>query len=282
MTTLAATSPDRDFPAGGAARRGWADHVLAGSGVLWFLAAAAGQWVFVFYVAAHYIPILARDGMPGLENTQLPDGYVPGDLVGNLAIAFHVLIAIVIIGGGPLQLIPQLRSRLPGFHRALGRTYMFAAVTTSLAGLYLVWTRGVPGGLLGHVAISLDAALIIAFAAIAVTFAIRRSIDRHRRWAMRLFMVVSAVWFFRIGMMFWFMTTGGVGIDPETFTGPFITFIYFGQMAVPLAVLQIYFNAQDARTAAPKLAAAALVLAATAVTAIGSFAATMGMWLPRL
>lgn len=238
--------------------------------------------MFVYYVAAYYIPVLAFKGLPGLGETTLPEGYVAGDLIGNLAIAFHVLVAIIIIGGGPLQLIPQIRYRFPKFHRYLGRIYMTTAVLTSIAGLYLVWSRGVPGGMVGHVAITIDAILIMVFAAIAIRFAMLRQIDRHRRWAMRLFMVVSAVWFFRIGIMFWFMTTGGIGINPETFEGPFLTFLYFGQMAIPLAVLQLYFWAQDVERAGPKFFAATVVLVATGVTAVGSFAATMGMWLPRL
>ena len=260
----------------------WPKRLLASSGVLWFFVAAIGQWIFVYYVAAYYIPFLAKNGVAGLEASHLPEGFVAGDLAGNIAIATHVLIAIIIIGGGPLQLIPPIRNRFPAFHRMVGRTYMTAAVITSIAGLYMVWTRGVPGGPLAPYAISLDAVLIFIFAAIAVRFAIKRKIDRHRRWAMRLFMVVSAVWFFRIGMMFWFMATGGVGIDPETFTGPFITFIYFGQMFVPLLFLEIYFRAQDSQSAGLKLSATFLVLLATMVTAIGTFAATMGMWLPRL
>jgi hypothetical protein len=256
--------------------------LLAASGVLWFLAAAVGQWLFVYYVAAYYSPRLFQNGLPGLADTTLPHGFVAGDLAGNLAIAFHVLVAIIIIGGGPLQLIPQIRNRFPAFHRYAGRLYMSTAVLTSIAGLYLVWTRGVLGGMAGHIAISLDAVLIMIFAATAIRFAMLRQIDRHRRWAMRLFMVVSAVWFFRIGLMFWFMTTGGIGIDPETFTGPFLTVMYFAQMALPLLVLELYFRAQDHDRAAPKLAAALLVLCATGVTAMGSFAATMGMWLPQL
>ena len=260
----------------------WPDRVLGFSGVLWFLVAAIGQWIFVLYVAAYYVPFLAKSGLPGLEHTTLPDGYVAGDVVGNIAIAFHVIIAIIIIGGGPLQLIPALRKRFPAFHRGVGRVYMTTAIMTCTAGLYLVWTRGVPGGVLAPYAISLDAVLIFIFAAIALRFAVARKIDQHRRWAMRLFMVVSAVWFFRIGMMFWFMATGGVGIDVETLTGPFINFIYFGQMFVPLLFLEIYFRAQDHHAAAPKIAATALILIATGVTAIGAFAATMGMWLPRL
>ncbi|WP_375202964.1 DUF2306 domain-containing protein [Hyphococcus sp.] len=285
MTTLFETSPAMPSSAGHAASRQsgrWPHRLLGFSGVLWFLAAAAGQSIFVYYVAASYIPALAQNGYPGLADTALPKGYVAGDLIGNLAIAFHVLIAIVIIGGGPLQLTPQIRNRFPAFHRYLGRIYVVTAAVTSAAGLHLVWTRGVPGGMIGHIAISLDAVLIWICAAIAVRFAMTRQIDRHRRWAMRLFMVASAVWFFRIGLMFWFMTTGGIGIDPETFEGPFLTFMYFAQMAIPLLVLQLYFHAQDSRRAGLKLAAALVVLAATGVTALGSFAATMGMWLPRL
>lgn len=262
--------------------RNAAHKALMFSGGAWFLAAAIGQWIFVYYVAAYFIPILANHGLPGLGDTHLPNGHVPGDLAGNLAIAAHVLIAIIIIGGGPLQLIPAIRNRFPWFHRYVGRTYMLFAVLTSCAGLYLVWTRGVPGGLLAPYAISLDAILIIVFAVIAVRFAILRQIDKHRRWAMRLYMVVSAVWFFRIGLMFWFMTTGGVGIDTATFTGPALTAIYFGQMFIPLAILQLYFTAQDSSRSWTKLVATLTVLISAAVTAIGTFAATMGMWLPKL
>ncbi|MEL7487413.1 MAG: DUF2306 domain-containing protein [Pseudomonadota bacterium] len=272
--------PSSQIAAGDGGR--WPDRILKGAGVLWFFAAAVGQWIFVYYIAAHYIPILARKGLPGMDETNVPDGYVPGDAIGNIAIVFHVLVAIIIIGGGPLQLISAIRNRIPAFHRYLGRAYMTTAILTSVAGLHLVWTRGVPGGPLAPYAISLDAVLIAICALVALRFAVMRRFDQHRRWAMRLFMVSSAVWFFRIGLMFWFMTTGGAGIDTETFTGPFITFIYFGQMAVPLFVLQIYFQAQDGEGVALKFAASGLVVAATAVTAVGSFAATMGMWLPRL
>jgi len=257
-------------------------RILTGSGILWFLVAAIGQWIFIYYIAAHYIPILAVDGLPGMDKTSVPDGYVPGDLIGNIAIVFHVLVAIIIIGGGTLQLTPQIRNSLPIFHHIMGRTYVTAAVLTSIAGLHLVWTRGVPGGRIAHYAISLDAVLIILFAAIAVYCAILGKFESHRRWAMRLFMASSAVWFFRIGLMAWFATTGGIGIDLETFRGPFITFIYFGQMFIPLFFLQLYFWAQDSKVAAFKVFISLLIVSAAALTAIGIFAATMGMWLPNL
>ncbi|WP_262693706.1 DUF2306 domain-containing protein [Kordiimonas aquimaris] len=260
----------------------WPDRMVRYSGIAWFLAAAIGQWIFVFYVVLQYIPELVQFGLPGLANTTLPDGYIAGDMAGNLAIAAHVLIAIIIIGSGPLQFIPHIRNRFPRFHRYVGRVYIVMASITSIAGLYIVWTRGVPGGLVGHLAISLDAVLILAFGGLAINFATKRQIDRHRRWAMRLFMVVSAVWFFRIGLMFWFITTGGIGINPETFEGPFLTFMYFGQMAIPLLILEAYFLAQRSKNNALKSSVAVVLILATGAILVGTFAATMGMWFPRL
>ncbi len=260
----------------------WPDRTLKYSSIAWFLAAAIGQWIFVLYVALQYIPELAQFGLPGLANTTLPQGYVAGDMMGNLAIASHVLVAVIIIGSGPLQLIPQIRNRFPRFHRYVGRVYISMATITSIAGLYLVWTRGVPGGMAGHIAISLDAVLILVFGGLAINFAIKRQISRHRRWAMRLFMVVSAVWFFRIGLMFWFITTGGIGINPSTFEGPFLTFMYFGQMAIPLLILESYFFAQRSKSPAVKSTVATVLVLATGATLLGTFAATMGMWLPRV
>ena len=100
---------------------------------LWFVVAVIGHWIFVAYVAGYYLPILSRSGMPGLQNAHLFNGYIPGDTVGNIAVTGHILIAIILLGGGPLQLIPQIRARFPAFHRALGRTYMLTAVTSAAA-----------------------------------------------------------------------------------------------------------------------------------------------------
>ena len=255
---------------------------LATSGQTWFTAAFIGQWIFVYYVVAYYIPILRHQGFAGLADTHLPHGYVSGDFWGNFAIAAHLVIAIVVVGGGTLQLIPWIRNNYPAFHRYLGRTYVTFAVLTSVAGLYLVWTRGVLGGPLAHVGISLDALLIIAFSFIAVRYALQRNYRLHRRWALRLFMVVSAVWFFRISLMAWFALTGGIGIDVETFTGPFITFLYFAQMFIPLAFLELYLRATDGSNRRIKYVAAWLIFAAAALTAFGTVVATMGMWLPRM
>ncbi len=37
----------------------------------------------------------------------------------------------------------------------------------------------------------------------ALRYALARNIDAHKRWAVRTFIVVSGVWFFRVGLMLW-------------------------------------------------------------------------------
>lgn len=259
-----------------------ANTILKGTGVLWFLTAVIGQWIFVYYIAGYFGPLLLQGGLEGLKETHLPHGYAAGDFIGNLAVAAHLVLAVIIVGGGPLQLMPFIRNRFPTFHHWNGRVYLLAVVATSIAGLFIVWTRGTVGGLPGLYGISLDAVLIIVFAAITVRYAIAREIDTHRRWAMRLFMVVSAVWFFRIGLMGWVLLTGGAGVDFETFTGPYLTFLFFGQYFVPLIFLELYQRAQDQTGASGKIIMAVVVVGLTGLTAVGIFGATMGMWLPRL
>ncbi len=259
-----------------------AHKALRGAAMTWFAVAAVGHFLFALYIVGHFGARIFTGGLEALGETDLTGGFVPGELLGNLAVAAHVLLAVIVIGGGPLQLMPGIRRRFPAFHRWLGRTYMVAAVVAALAGFYMIWTRGTVGGIVNNVGVSLDAVLIVVFAAIALRHAMARNIAAHRRWALRLFMVASAVWFFRIGFMAWMMLTGGAGIDMATFTGPFPYVMSFAQYLLPLAVLELYFRAQDSSSGPAKAAVAATIFAFTALTALGVFGATTGMWLPHL
>lgn len=248
----------------------------------WFAIAAAGHWIFLIYILAVLYPPLASQGLQGLEGLHLPSGFREGDTAGNIVAASHVLLAAIVIGGGPLQLLPALRRTYPTFHRYLGRTYLSAAVISALGGLHIVWTRGTVGNALSHVAISGDALLILIFAAMAIRHAVARRIEIHQRWALRLFMAASAVWFFRVGLMGWFALTGGIGIDSATFTGPYLSFLGFAQYLLPLAMLEWHFRCKRLAGGVEQALFAGTLLALTAFMALGIFAATMGMWLPRL
>lgn len=249
------------------------------SAQFWFLVAVLGQWIFVYYVASHYLG-LANDGkFYSAENS----GYIQGDVLGNIALVLHLSAAVVILFGGTLQLMPQVREKYPVFHRWTGRTYVVTAMATSVGGLYMLWTREIPGGLVMGLGMSLDAVLILVFGALAWKEALVRNIKAHRRWALRLFMVVSAVWFFRVGFMAWVMINQGpVGFDPGTFTGPFITFWVFAQYMLPLAFLELYFRAQESRVVVVKIATASLLSIATLLMGFGVFGAVVGMWFPEL
>ena len=243
---------------------------------------ALGQLIFALYVVGFYGGAWLQ-GAPETWNKVLPHGYVAGDALGNLILAVHLGFAVVITLGGSLQLLPALRRRAPRLHRWNGRLYLFSALLLSLGGLVLLWTRDRVGDLPQHLAISLNALLILGFGLAALRTAVARRFDAHRRWALRLYLAVSGVWFFRIGLMFWLVANRGpAGFDPATFSGPFLTFLAFAQYLLPLALLELYLRAQQNRRGLVKLATAALLALATLVMAAGIAAASLLMWLPRL
>jgi len=255
---------------------------LEASARLWWGVTALGQWIFAGYVAAHFGPLLLLEGIDGLKRTGLANGFIPGDTVGNFTVAGHLVLAAFIMSAGPLQLVPQIRSHFPRFHRGLGRMYLLSVVTSAVAGLYLIWTRPLFGPLVNNIATSLDGVLIIVFATIAVRYAMARDISAHRRWALRLFMVASSVWFLRIGFRVWTFLTGGIGIDDKTFSGPFVSIWHFGQYLLPLAFLELYLRARDAGSTAARLTVAAGLVVLTMLMGIGLFLVTTRTWLPRI
>ncbi len=257
-------------------------NLLSLSAAAWVIVAVAGQWIFAAYLVLFYGGTALRGNLEAWGQGG-PHGIIEGDPIGNVAMAIHVLIAIVIMIGGPLQLIPQIRKYVPKFHRVSGRIYLVTAVLVSIAGVYMIWTRGTVGGVILYVANTIDAALIITFGLLAWRTAVARNFKTHRKWTLRLFMVVSAVWFYRIGLMFWLgVNKNPVGIDLETFTGPFLTFLAFAQYLLPLAILELYFYAKASSNSIGKIAMSVGLILATLVTGMGIFIATIGMWLPKI
>jgi hypothetical protein len=250
-----------------------ARRTLETSARLWFLTAVAGQWMFAAHVAAFYGGAALRGDLAHW-NLVLPHGYVEGETFGNAAVAAHLVLAFLVLVGGPLQFVAGVRARLPRVHRWIGRVYLVTAMTTALVGLYMLMTRGTIGDLPQHIAICLNALLIVMFGGFAWLAALSRDFAAHRRWVLRLFLAVGGVWFFRVGFMAWVGYNGApVGFDPNTFTGPFLTFLSFAQTLLPLAVLELYFRAQQAYAPAAKLAVAAGVAVLTFVMGFGIFVA---------
>lgn len=255
---------------------------LQWAAAFWTAVAVSGQFIFVSYVTTVYGGAALRHDLSGW-NVVMQGGYIAGDTRGNLAIGAHLLLAVLVMLGGALQLIPGLRARAPAFHRWNGRLYLAGAVVASVTGLYMVWFRGAVGDFTQHLGVSLNGILIIAFAGMALRTAMARRFAEHRRWALRLFLAVSGVWFFRIMLMFWIAAHGRpVGFDPKTFVGVFLSVLSFAQYLLPLAVLELYLRCKERGTAAAQYSMAGLLLVLALATAAGVAVATMGMWLPRM
>ena len=256
-----------------------ADGALKAAARFWFVVAVIGQLVFGFATASFYGLTALRGDYHGWRITQ---GHVAGNMLGNSAVALHLIAAVIIMLAGAVQLVPQVRSCFPVFHRWNGRIYMLAALALSFAGVYMTW-RGSVGDTSQHIGGSLNAVLIWLFAGMALRYALARDFKMHRRWALRLFLVVSAAWFFRIVVFLSFLVFGGpVGFDPTTFRGPFISFMSFGQYLLPLAVLELYLRAQDRPGALRRMAMAAVLFVVTVAMGVGIFAVTMAFWAPEV
>lgn len=259
----------------------WPQRLLSLSAKFWFVIAAIGQWLFVYYILLAYGPRTASGNFASWDETGLIEGYTQGDWLGNLGFISHVLLAVIVMGGGTMQLVPALRKRFPAVHRWTGRTYLAVAVFMAVGGIALTWVRGSRLNDIGALGTTIDGILILVAAAFALRFAIARRIDTHRRWAMRLFIFASGVWFTRVGYMGWAMLTGGAGIS-RSLDGPFDLFIAYGSWAVPWLILELYMRACDSRSAGFKLAMTGVVTAGALFTAVGVFGAWMMMWSPHI
>ena len=248
----------------------------------WFGVMVIGQLIFAFTVASFYGMTAMRGDLLAWRKS-VTHGYIPGDTMGNLAIVVHLTSAVVVILAGLIQLVPKVRELAPSLHRWNGRLYVVTAFAISLAGLYMTWIRGSVGDLVQHLGSSLMAVLIMVCAVMALRYALARDFKTHRRWALRLYVVVSASLFIRaVFFLSVLLNHGPFGFDPATFSGPFLTFMIFAQYLVPLAVLELYLRTQDGGGAVGRFAMATGLFVLSVGLGAGIFAVTMGAWLPSI
>ncbi|HYD73182.1 MAG TPA: DUF2306 domain-containing protein [Candidatus Binatia bacterium] len=242
---------------------------LDAAAAFWFAVMLIGQWIFVYYIAAFYGGATLSGDFAAWNEHPFVRGHVPGDTIGNLAFASHVMLAIVITFGGTLQLLPQIRARAAWLHRWNGRIFLVTSIAVSLAGFYMVWLREGATPEFHDLSISFNGALILLFAALAWRTAAARNITSHRRWALRTLMVVNGVYFIRLIFSGWILLTQS---EPST-----VTFYVFelASFLLPLAILELYLRARDGGGPVLRTIATAAVFGATAYMVIGTFAFTM-------
>jgi len=258
-----------------------ADAALKTAARFWFIVFGASQLVFIAYVIAFYGGAAIRGDLQAW-NRVIPSGYTPGHPMSNAAVAVHLFVAVAIMAAGPLQLIPQIRQRAPRFHHWNGRLYATSLFMISVTGLQMIWSRA-DASVAQYVGTGLHAVLIMSFAALTVRYAIARDLTAHRRWALRLFMVVNAGLFFRIGLLQWvFLYKGPVGFDPKTFAGPFLSVWSIADYVLPLVILEIYLHARDRGGVTSRFATAVVLMMLTIAMGLGISTAATLLWAPRI
>lgn len=253
--------------------------VVAGA---WLFVAAVGQLLMAAYVASFYGRSLLAGTPEAWNDGPMRHAHVAGDGFGNVVMGTHLVFTVAVVVAGLMQLLPPLRRRFPVVHRWTGRLYLLAAVTLAVGGLFLVGSRS-EDGFGGSLGTSLNAVVILVFAFMALRTALVRRIDAHRRWALRLFIAVSGVWFFRLIVFGWIAYhQGAVGFDPVTFKGPFLSFASFAMLLLPLAILELYLWASARGGAWQRRAVLAVMCGATVLTGWGIFATAVMLWLPLM
>jgi hypothetical protein len=259
-----------------------ADKSLRAAARFWFVVALVGQFAFAFSTAAFY-GLTALRGNFQAWNKILANGYEAGATMGNAALAGHILFATVISIAGALQLIPGIRNRFPAFHRWNGRLFVLAAFTQAISGIYLTLSgRRLVGDVTQHVVSIFGAVLIMFCAGMALRYAMARDFTTHRRWALRLFLVASGSWFFRLGFFLTLALFGPIGFDQTTFSGPLLTFWTFAQYLLPLGVLELYLFAQEQPGALRRMATAGVLFVLTLAMGAGIALVTVASWVPNV
>lgn len=193
----------------------------------------------------------ARFGLRGLgldlsEETYI---YTTDKLWPNLAIFSHMALGAVVMGFAPLQLVRQLRHRVPWLHRMTGRVIVGGSIIVALGGLVYIGLRGTIAGPLMDVGFALYGLLMLGAAVQTFRHARAGEIEQHSEWALRLFVLVMGSLIFRLHYVIWYILTDGLWSN-EALTGPFDQVQYFAFYLPYLIGLELWIRRRRALRAA--------------------------------
>jgi len=248
---------------------------------LCFVVIAASQLLFITYITKFYGGSAFSNNTESWSEMSIK-GYVEGDSIGNFVFATHLILAVVITISGLIQLVPWIRENWLRIHKYSGRIYIYTATILSLGGLYLVWIREAILSINGAIAISLNALLIFLFSFMTIIKARSGQIKSHRKWALRTFIVVSGVWFFRIGFMAWIMIHQEAKWSTENLDGPFDLVWSYANYLLPLTILEMYFYLSEKQEKSKDYILSVILILCLMVICIGTVGSYMIMWGPNM
>lgn len=246
----------------------------------WFVAALAGQWAFAIYILCVYVtPWFTNIDIGEVTPTQ---GYHTANSFDYAMFFAHIVPAAYLSLFGAMQLIPSLRKKYPNLHRWNGRIFFTLGISGALTGLYLQWGVGLRLSDIGALGITLNGILIPIAIFFAWKHAINRRMQDHMRWAIHSFILVNAVWSFRLYLMGWYMINQGPLGNSPTVDGPTDIALSFACYLLPMLFAEIYFWLKKQKDTKRIWTGAMFLLTGALITLIGVVAATMMMWFPRI
>jgi hypothetical protein len=124
----------------------------------------------------------------------VPDGALGPTLFNKQLWYFsHLLFALPVVLGAPLQFIAPIRDRAPHWHRAVGKAYVIGASGAALTAIYL-------GAVVGEyeesrLSLALTGSLWLFFTLTAWRLAVNRRFSAHRAFMIRSYtMALVLVW----------------------------------------------------------------------------------------
>lgn len=136
--------------------------------------------LYYLYRAVHYRFVVPDRLGPSLFNKQV--WYVS-----------HLLLALPVVLGAPLQFVAPLRQRAPQWHRAIGKGYVIGASGAALLAIYLGAIVGEYEG--SRLSIALTGLLWLFFTLAAWRCAVARNFAAHRAFMIRSYaMALVLVW----------------------------------------------------------------------------------------
>jgi Predicted membrane protein (DUF2306) len=254
------------------------------AGKFWFIAATVGQYAFGLYIVLFYAVSAATNNLEKW-NKNLFSGFIAGDWIGNFLLLTHIILASVIIFGGPLQFMPFVRNKHLKFHRWLGRFYLVISVFVSFAGVVMIVKGKSIGSPFMQISNCIQLIYITCFAIMALKTAMNRKFQEHQKWVLRLFLVNNGVWFFRIWFSAWdIINQGPVGYDSKTFSGSFLVALAFFTYLIPLPLIlaELYFYSIKKKNSSLQIFTALTITVFTSIMIIGIYGTISKMWLPKI
>ncbi|MEL7133419.1 MAG: DUF2306 domain-containing protein [Pseudomonadota bacterium] len=166
-------------------------------------------------------------GLAGLSGEAEARGRLAGSVSSDAGIFVHMIAGGVVTILAVLQWAGPVRRRWPRLHRMSGRILAPLALLTALGGLLYIMLRGTVGGPMMSVGFAVYGLLMALAAVQTLRLALRRDLERHRRWGLRLVILALGSWIYRLHYGLWYGVTCslgealcGIGSQPD-FRGAF-------------------------------------------------------------